>query len=84
MDASEVAQGAGASVRYAFFLALQIARQCLMRWLDRGAYLADIRQLASVGLLEAIDVFDPGRGAPFIAFARQNAFAASCSKAWRR
>jgi RNA polymerase sigma factor for flagellar operon FliA len=51
-------------------LALQIARQCFMRWMGSGADLADLRQLASVGLLEAIDAFDPGRGTPFGAYAR--------------
>jgi RNA polymerase sigma factor for flagellar operon FliA len=47
-------------------LALRIARRCFRRW--RGDF-ADVRQLANLGLIEAIDAFDPARLTPFGAYA---------------
>jgi RNA polymerase sigma factor for flagellar operon FliA len=63
-----------AEARLALFdLHLPFARNMarrLYRERSRGDIdLADLNQLACEGLLEAIDRFDPGRGAPFRAFA---------------
>ena len=46
-------------------LALHLAR----RFPNRGVSLDDLEQVASLGLLRAIDRFDPGRGLEFSTFA---------------
>ena len=46
-------------------LALHLAR----RFANRGVSLDDLEQVASLGLLQAIDRFDPGRGLEFSTFA---------------
>jgi RNA polymerase sigma factor FliA len=51
-------------------LARAIARTELRRRPSYGLEKSDFEQLAYSGLLEAIDKFDPERGAPFDAFAR--------------
>jgi RNA polymerase sigma factor for flagellar operon FliA len=51
--------------------AMRLAKR---HYLDRRSgdiELADLRQLASAGLLEAIDHFDPDRGVPFRGYARR-------------
>lgn len=50
-------------------LALSVARREFRRTHSHGLERAEFEQLACVGLLEAIDRFDPLRGAPFAAFA---------------
>ena len=47
---------------------MSIAERCARRYWDRGEPLDDLVQVASLGLVKAIDRFDPGRG-PFIAYA---------------
>lgn len=46
-------------------IAIGLAR----RFRDRGAELDDLVQVAQIGLLHAIERFDPDRGVPFIGFA---------------
>lgn len=46
-------------------IAIGLAR----RFRDRGAELDDLIQVAQIGLLHAIERFDPDRGVPFIGFA---------------
>ena len=46
-------------------LAIGLAR----RFRDRGAELDDLIQVAQIGLLQAIERFDPDRGIPFVSFA---------------
>ena len=46
-------------------IAIGLAR----RFRDRGAELDDLIQVAQIGLLHALDRFDPDRGVPFIGFA---------------
>ena len=46
-------------------LAIGLAR----RFRDRGAELDDLIQVARLGLMNAVDRFDPERGAPFVSFA---------------
>lgn len=46
-------------------IAIGLAR----RFRDRGAELDDLMQVAQIGLLHAIERFDPERGVPFIGFA---------------
>lgn len=52
-------------VRDAQGIAIGLAR----RFRDRGAELDDLIQVAQIGLLHAIERFDPDRGVPFIGFA---------------
>lgn len=52
-------------VRDAQGIAIGLAR----RFRDRGAELDDLIQVAQIGLLHAIERFDPERGVPFIGFA---------------
>ncbi|MET7769769.1 SigB/SigF/SigG family RNA polymerase sigma factor [Nocardia sp. NPDC005366] len=54
----------------------EIVRRCLpladhiaRRFTGRGETYDDLRQIASLGLVLAVDRFDPGRGANFLAFA---------------
>lgn len=67
--------GSDAARNRLFDLHLAFARQIATRhFLDRRSgdlELADLCQLACAGLLEAIDRFDPARGAPFRAYARR-------------
>jgi RNA polymerase sigma factor for flagellar operon FliA len=67
-------QGGSASARERLFsryagFAVQIAARLYRRKSVGDIELADLRQLAYAGLLEAIDRFDPDRGVPFRAFA---------------
>lgn len=48
---------------------LPLAHFLARRHLDRGELLDDLVQVASVGLLKALDRFDPGRGCAFSTFA---------------
>jgi RNA polymerase sigma-B factor len=47
---------------FAYYLAQQ--------YVNRGIELDDLRQVAIIGLVKAVDRFDPDRGAPFATFAR--------------
>jgi RNA polymerase sigma-B factor len=47
------------------WIAIQVAR----RFRDRGEPLDDLIQVASLGLVKAVERFDPARGAPFVGFA---------------
>jgi RNA polymerase sigma-B factor len=47
-----------------------LARQEAFRLVSRGEPMDDLLQVAQVGLLKAVERFDPGRGVPFTAFAR--------------
>ena len=51
--------------------AQRIARAAFLGSSSGDVDLGDLKQWACAGLLEAIDRFDPGRGAPFRAFARR-------------
>jgi RNA polymerase sigma-B factor len=46
-----------------------IAMRCARRYSDRGEPMDDLRQVAQIGLLKAVDRFDPEFGVPFGAFA---------------
>lgn len=48
---------------------LPLARRLAMRFANRGIPFDDLFQVASLGLLHAIDRFDPSYGVPFEAFA---------------
>ena len=69
------ATGSDDARRRLFDLHLAFARQVAAKhFLDRRSgdlELADLCQFACTGLLEAIDRFDPSRGAPFRAYARR-------------
>jgi RNA polymerase sigma-B factor len=51
-------------------LYLPVARRMAARYAGVSEPLDDLLQVASLGLLNAIDRFDPGRGTPFIGFAK--------------
>lgn len=46
-----------------------LAEQCARRFRNRGESDADLVQVASIGLLKAVDRYDPGRGIPFHGYA---------------
>jgi RNA polymerase sigma-B factor len=46
-----------------------LARRLALRYAQRGELLDDLTQVAYIGLIYAVDRFDPGRGTPFTAFA---------------
>ena len=46
-----------------------LAERCARRFQGRGESLDDLRQVAFIGLIRAVERFDPGRGVPFGAFA---------------
>ncbi|GLF93065.1 SigB/SigF/SigG family RNA polymerase sigma factor [Streptomyces yaizuensis] len=48
---------------------LPMAHRIAGRYRDRGEALDDLRQVAAVGLVKAVDHFDPGRGAAFESYA---------------
>ena len=48
---------------------LPLARSLARRYVNRGESLDDLEQVASVGLVKAIDRFDPGRAVQFATFA---------------
>ena len=48
---------------------LPLARNIARKFASRGAELDDLYQVASVGLIHAVDRFDPARGTNFAAFA---------------
>lgn len=48
---------------------LPLARQLARRYAGRGEPLDDLTQTATVGLIKAIDRFEPDRGSDFVAFA---------------
>jgi RNA polymerase sigma-B factor len=48
-----------------WYLCRRAARRFVRRGLDR----ADLEQVAAIGLIKAVDRYDPGRGAPFEAYA---------------
>jgi RNA polymerase sigma-B factor len=50
-------------------LHLPLVRALARRYANRGERLEDLIQVGSVGLIQAIDRFDPGRGSDFGAFA---------------
>ena len=49
---------------------LPVARRMAARYAGVSEPFDDLLQVASLGLLQAIDRFDPGRGTPFIGFAK--------------
>ncbi|MFC3965194.1 SigB/SigF/SigG family RNA polymerase sigma factor [Nocardia jiangsuensis] len=49
--------------------ALPLAEHIAARYGGRGEALEDLTQVATVGLVQAVDRFDPGLGSPFLAFA---------------
>lgn len=50
-------------------LCLPLAEHIARRYLNRGEAYDDLLQTARMGLVLAVDRFDPGRGAPFLGFA---------------
>lgn len=48
---------------------LPFARSLALRYRSRAETLEDLIQVANLGLIKAIDGFDPGRGRPFAAYA---------------
>lgn len=48
---------------------LPLARSLARRFARRGIPLDDLNQVASIGLIQAVDRFDPDRGVPFESFA---------------
>ncbi len=48
---------------------LPLARRIARRFARRGVPFEDLYQVASIGLIQAVDRFDPARGVPFEAFA---------------
>jgi RNA polymerase sigma-B factor len=48
---------------------LQLARNIARKYAHRGGSLEDLEQVASVGLVLAVDRFDPDRGPDFLSFA---------------
>lgn len=46
-----------------------LADRCARRYANRGEPLADLRQVARLGLVKAVDRFDPDRGVAFTTFA---------------
>lgn len=46
-----------------------LARRCAARYTGRGEQVDDLLQVALLGLIRALDRFDPARGTPFRAFA---------------
>jgi RNA polymerase sigma-B factor len=48
---------------------MPLARSLAMRYRRRSESLEDLVQVASLGLMKAIDGYDPGRGKPFTAYA---------------
>jgi len=48
---------------------LQLARNIARRFAHRGDYPEDVEQVAAVGLVLAVDRFDPARGIDFLSFA---------------
>jgi RNA polymerase sigma-B factor len=48
---------------------MPLARSLAMRYRRRSESLEDLVQVASLGLMKAIDGYDPGRGRPFTAYA---------------
>jgi RNA polymerase sigma-B factor len=48
---------------------LPMARRLAHRYAGRGEPLDDLRQVATIGLIKAVDRFDPEQGADFVAYA---------------
>lgn len=48
---------------------LPVAEHIARRFAGRGESLEDLIQVATVGLINAVDRFDPARGSPFLSFA---------------
>lgn len=48
---------------------LPMAHRIAGRYRHRGEALDDLRQVAAIGLVKAVDHYDPGRGAPFESYA---------------
>ncbi|MFX4293520.1 sigma-70 family RNA polymerase sigma factor [Streptomyces bohaiensis] len=48
---------------------LPMAHRIALRYRDRGEETEDLRQVAALGLVKALDRFDPTRGRPFAAYA---------------
>ncbi|MGH3625372.1 MAG: SigB/SigF/SigG family RNA polymerase sigma factor, partial [Sciscionella sp.] len=48
---------------------LPVARNIAYRFRNRGEFEEDLTQVAAIGLLKAVDRFDPGHGADFMSFA---------------
>lgn len=48
---------------------MSIAQACARRFADRGEPLDDLVQVAMLGLVKAVDRFDPEQGVPFAGFA---------------
>ena len=48
---------------------LPLARNIARRYAERGEPIEDLIQVASIGLLHALDRFDPQQGCPFLGFA---------------
>ncbi|MEV4703141.1 SigB/SigF/SigG family RNA polymerase sigma factor [Actinoplanes sp. NPDC049316] len=49
-------------------LNLPLATRLTHRYRNRGQDAEDLRQVAAIGLLKAVDGFDPGRGKPFFGY----------------
>ena len=48
---------------------LPVAHRLARRFRNRGEAMEDLEQVATLGLINAVDRFDPGRGADFLSFA---------------
>ncbi|GAB7044675.1 hypothetical protein JCM9533A_85260 [Catenuloplanes niger JCM 9533] len=48
---------------------LSLAHRLAARYRDRGEHLDDLRQVAALALVKAVDGYDPGRGGNFTAYA---------------
>ena len=48
---------------------LPLARHIARRYVHRGEPIQDLEQVATIGLIEAVDRFDPNRGPDFLTFA---------------
>ncbi|UNO39300.1 SigB/SigF/SigG family RNA polymerase sigma factor [Streptomyces sp. MST-110588] len=48
---------------------LPMAQRLALRFRDRGESLEDLKQVAALGLVKAVDHFDPGRGDAFASYA---------------
>ena len=59
-----------AALRYRLIAGyLPLARNIARRYVHRGEPLQDLEQVATIGLIEAVDRFDPNRGPDFLTFA---------------
>jgi RNA polymerase sigma-B factor len=52
--------------------ALPLVRSLARRFANRGEGLEDLVQVGTIGLIKAVDRFEPDRGVPFVAYATPN------------